>query len=30
MMNGDPLFSSKTGLDMLIEIFKILGTPSKT
>ena len=30
LMNGVALFSSATGLDMLIEIFKILGTPSKT
>ena len=29
LLNGEPLFTGETGLDQLVEIFKVLGTPSK-
>ena len=29
LLNGEPLFTGENGLEQLVEIFKVLGTPSK-
>jgi len=30
MLNGEPPFKGENGIDQLVEIFKVLGTPTKT